>query len=184
MFNMSRADWEFINTFAGWLSGIGTLIAVIVALYIANRSMRPKVRAWVGHRITIGPGSKEPYPELIVFGIVNKGERPLVISQIGWKVGLFKKRHAIQCYDESRSSKLPIRLDYGEGANWYIPLHAGDEPWLESFAKGMLLPNYIVSCFTLRAQFFSSTGYIFSIKPERNLLVKLKKISKKLKEAG
>ena len=184
MFNLSREDWEFINTFAGWFSAIGTLIAVIVALYIANRSIRHKVRAWAGHRISIGPGSNEPYPELIVFGIVNKGERPLVISHIGWKVGLFKKRHAIQRYDESMSSKLPIKLEHGEEANWYIPLNARDEPWLEFFAKGMLLPNYPISCFTLRAQFFSSIGHIFSIKPERGLLGKLRKIGKKLKDTG
>ena len=163
---------------------IGTLIAVVVALYIANRSMRPKIRAWVGHRVSIVPGSKESYPELIVFGIVNKGERSLVISQIGWKVGLLNKRHAIQRYDESMSSKLPISLDYGEEATWYIPLDARDEPWLEFFAKGMLLPKYKVSCLTLRAQFFSTVGHIFSVKPERNFLAKLKKTCANLKRSS
>jgi len=175
MFNLSSADWEFINTFAGWFSAAGTFIAAVVALYIASRSIRPKARVWVGHRIIVGPGSKKPYPEFIVFGIVNQGERPLAISQIGWKVGLLNKRHAIQRYEESMSSKLPINLAHGEEAAWYVPLDARDEPWIERFANGMLMPNYKVSCFTLRAQLFSSVGKIFNVKPERNILVKLKK---------
>ncbi|MBW2596010.1 MAG: hypothetical protein JRC93_08550 [Deltaproteobacteria bacterium] len=180
MFDLSRADWKFINTFAGWFSAAGTLIVAVVALYIANRSIRPKVRVWVGHRISIGPGSKEPYPEFIVFGIVNQGERPLAISQIGWKVGLLNKRHAIQQYEESMSSKLPVYLAHGEEATWYVPLDARVQPWMEFFAKGMLMPNYKVSCLTLRAQFFSSIGQIFSVKPERTLIVKLKETCENL----
>ena len=180
MFDLSSADWEFINTFAGWFSAVGTFIAVVVALYIANRSIRTKARVWVGHRIEIGSGSKEPYPEFIVFGIVNQGERPLAIYQLGWKVGLLNKRHAIQRFEESMSSKLPINLAYGEEAAWYVPLDARDEPWIEHFAKDMFMPNYKVSCFTLRAQFFSSIGKIFNVKPERNLIVKLKETCENL----
>ena len=180
MIGLSKTDWEFINTFAGWVSGVGTFIAVVVALYIANRSIRPKANAWTGHRITIGPGGNEPYPEFLVFGIANKGERPITVSQIGWKVGMINKRYAIQLYDKSMSSKLPIKLDYGEEATWYVPLNLRDKPWIEDFANGMLMPRYKISCFTLRAQFFSSIGHIFTVRPERNLIVKFKGACKKL----
>ena len=180
MIGLSKTDWEFINTFAGWFSAVGTFIVVVVALYLANRSLRPKANPWVGHRITIGPHGNEPYPEFIVFGIVNKGERPITISQIGWKVGVINKRHAIQLYDESMSSKLPIKLDYGEEATWYVPLNLRDQPWIEDFSNGMLMPRYRISCFTLRGQFSSSIGHMFSVKPERNLIVKFKDSCKKL----
>lgn len=152
--DLGNLDWRYINTFAWWFSAAGTFFAASVALYIANRNVKPKARMWVGHRITIGPGSREPYPELLVFGIVNLGERPLRISQIGWKVGLKPKRFAIQRYDEPTSSPMPVTLNHGDEASWYVPLDARDEPWLEYFAKGMLMPNYKISCATLRAQFF------------------------------
>ena len=56
---------------------------------------------------TLGIG--RPYPEFVVFKLVNRGERPLRITQIGWKIGLFRKRYALQLYDQSMS-KLPVDL--------------------------------------------------------------------------
>ena len=37
---MDRATWQFINSFSSWLSAIGTVAAVIVALYLARRDKR------------------------------------------------------------------------------------------------------------------------------------------------
>jgi len=32
---MDRYTWEFINSFAPWVAGIGSILAVIVSLYLA-----------------------------------------------------------------------------------------------------------------------------------------------------
>lgn len=175
LFGIGKAQWEFINSFGNWLSAVGTLAAVWTSLYLANRISTPRAKVMVGHRITVQPGRQGPYPEFILFSLVNTGERTLRINGIGWCVGFRKKRLANQLYDEKSSSSLPIELAHGQEARWLVPLNADEhEPWLSYFAKVMLLPNTRTSCATLRAQFFTSTGHVFVAKPEAGLVDKLR----------
>lgn len=180
LFGISKSEWELINSFANWLSAIGTLAAVAVSLYLASRLSIPTAKLTVGHRIIIEPGMKGQPPEYVLFQIVNTGDRPIRVTGIGWKVGLWKKRQAVQMSEALISSPLPVDLAHGQEAKWFIPLSAREEPWLRYFAKGMLMPNYRVSCFSLRAQAFISTGRIFNVKPESNLLSKLRAACKEL----
>jgi hypothetical protein len=169
--------WNAVGT---WLAGIATFAAVVVSLYLANRLASPKAKLSVGHRIIVEPGVKKPAPEYVLFQIVNTGERPIRVTGIGWKVGFWKKRHAIQMSENLLSSPLPVELSHGQEAKWFVPLAARDEPWLAYFAKGMLFPNCGFSCYSLRAQAFISTGRVFEAKPEINLLSKLRAECKKV----
>jgi hypothetical protein len=173
LFGIGKAQWEIINSFANWLAAIGTIAAVIVSLYLANRSMH-KARLSVGLRILVGPGSTKPYPQYVVFNIVNVGERPLRITNIGWRTGLWKKRHALQLFEESMSSKLPVDLTQGETAQWFVPTTAPDEPWSSYFARGFLSQHPRIALRTLRGQAFSSLGHIFEAEPEPDLISKLR----------
>src|SRR5690348_7809500 len=127
LFGIGKAEWELINSFANWLSAIGTLAAVIVSLWLAQRSA-PKAKLSVGIRAIVGPGSREPFPEYIVFRLTNHGERPLVVTQIGWRWGwLFWKQHAAQLYEPKLGSKLPVELAHGQEASWFIPMRVEGE---------------------------------------------------------
>jgi hypothetical protein len=175
LFGIGKQQWELINSFGNWLSAIGTLAAVWASLYLARSITKPKAKVTVGHRIALQPGQPAPYPEFVLFSIVNTGERPLRVTQIGWRVGAWNKRFAIQQYEERSSSPLPVELSHGQEARWIVPLHADNhEPWLNHFAKRMLLPNARLSCASLRAQFFTSVGHVFYAKPEAVLLEKLR----------
>ena len=164
------------------LSGPDTNFNITIQAVVSadRRSWRPRATVSVGHRIVVTLGDKGKPPELVVFRIVNTGDRPIRVTQIGWRVGLWNRRYAIQMYQENQSSPLPIDLSHGQVGQWNVPLDAplrvGEEPWLEYFAKGMLMPNWRVSCATLRAQFFTSVGEVFVIKPESTLLTKLRRI--------
>ena len=180
LFEISKSQWDLINGFANWFSAAGSFAAAAVALYLANRAAKPSAKVSVGHRILIGPGSTKPYPEFAVFRIVNTGDRPIRVIQLGWKVGLFRKRFAVQMYDVTQSSALPIELAHGQEATWYVPLSASEEPWLEYFAKGMLVPYYRTALWTLRAQMFSSVGYVFESRPEEGLIKRLREACTKV----
>lgn len=181
LFGFGKAQWDLVNGFANWFAAIGSFAAAAVALFIANRSAKPTATLSVGHRILIGPGSTKPYPEFAVFRIVNTGDRPIRIIQIGWRTGLFRKRFAVQMYEPMQSSTLPVDLTHGQEANWYVPLSAREEPWLEYFAKGMLSPHHWVSLHTLKAQAFTSVGYVFETKPEEGLLKRLREACTRVK---
>ncbi len=179
LFGIDKQQWELINSFANWFSAAGAFSAAVVALYLANRAGKPSARVTVGHRILIGEGSKKPYPELIMFKIVNTGDRPIHINQIGWKTGLLKKRFAVQMHDATQSSPLPVELSLGQEASWMVPLNAS-ELWLEIFSRSLLVPHYRVALWTLQGQFFTSIGHIFKVRPEENLLSQLRVACKKV----
>jgi hypothetical protein len=180
LFGITKAHWDMINGFANWFAAVGSFAAAAVALYIANRSAKPTAKLSVGHRILVGPGSTKPYPEFAVFRIVNTGDRPIRVVQIGWRSGLFKKRFAVQMYDQLQSSKLPLDLAHGQEGSWYVSLAAREEPWLEYFAKGMLSPNHQMAVRTLKAQAFTSVGYVFESKSEEGLLKRLREACEKV----
>jgi len=171
LFGIGKEQWQLINSFAPWLSAIGTLSAVVVSLWLSRRGA-PKARLTVGLRIIVGPGSEEPYPEFIVFRIVNEGERPLRITQIGWRWGVWRKQYAVQLFEDAISSKLPVDLAHGQEAQWFVPTQFEDEPWSEHFCKA-LMPDFRENAYTLRAQVFSSVGKAFEAKPEQALVDRL-----------
>ena len=132
---LDKETWQFIITFAPWLSAIGTIVAVFISVYLARRQERMRLEVSAGHRLMITPGQKGPHPEYILIHIVNIGQREVQINNIGWTVGLFKKQrqYAVQVIEPDRlSSPLPVWLRYGEQANYYIPLGKKRE-WLEGF---------------------------------------------------
>lgn len=182
---IDKLTWDLVNGFANWLSAIASIAAAAVALYIANRSARPTAMLSVGHRITIGQGAIAPYPEYAVFRVVNTGDRPIRIVQIGWSIRWPTRRAAVQMFEQSISSKLPIDLSHGQEATWYVPLDAREESWLEYFAKGLLMPHHRISLWSLRAQAFSSVGFVFTARPEHGLVRRLKEACGRLaKSAG
>lgn len=179
-FGIDSSRWDLLNGFANWFAAMGSFAAAAVALYLANRSSRPSAKVWVGHRLLIGGGFTKPYPEFVVFNIVNTGDRPIRVNSIGWKVGLFRKRHAMQNHDAAQSSPLPIELTHGQEASWYVPFSTKDEPWSDYFAAGMLMPHYRTALWTVRARFFTSVGYVFDTRPEESLLKPLRVACEKM----
>jgi hypothetical protein len=172
---IDKAQWELLNSFANWFAAIGSFAAAGVALYLANRSAKPRAQVNVGYRVMVTPGEKGPYPEYVMFRIVNTGDRPIRITQIGWKTGLFRKRFAIQTFEPLPiSSNLPIEITHGQDASWFIPLSGQGQPWLDRFAKKMLCTPHQVALWTIKAQFFSSVGYTFETKIEEGLRQKFK----------
>lgn len=174
LFGIPKPQWEIIAALATALSATASFAAVWVALHLAKRVSIPKVKFTVGHRVMVTQGEKGPYPEYVLFNVVNTGERIIRISQIGWRVGLLKKRFAIQTFDPRYSSKLPVELTHGQEANYFVPLADQEEPWLAHFAKRMMMPNRRTSCATLRATLITSVGNQFIVKPQRNLVSKLR----------
>jgi len=108
LFGISKSYWDMLNGFANWFAAASSFLAAGMALYIANRSAKPSAKLSVGHRIIFGQGGAKPYPEFAVFRIVNTGDRPIRIIQLGWKVGLIRKRYAIQMHEAMQSSHYQL----------------------------------------------------------------------------
>lgn len=169
----SQDTWRFINTFAPWLSAAGTFSAVALSLYLARRDKNVRLKVSAGHRIIVGPGSREPYPEYLSIYVVNIGHRDAQVINIGWKVGLFKKQYAVQStMNDGMSSNIPVRLRDGDEAKFLIPLN-NETNWLKDFGNKMLPPFPRLNSHFIKIQAHTSLGETFEAKIEKSLRKKL-----------
>src|SRR5688572_17908988 len=86
---------EFAGQLATWLSAIGTIAAVVVALYLARARDRITLRLHAYTILLFSPGNDE-VPEFVSIEVTNVGRRTATVSQIGWRFGVLRKRHAVQ----------------------------------------------------------------------------------------
>ena len=113
-----RETWRFINSFAPWLSALGTSAAVIVSLYLARRGARLSVRISANIVKLTEPDS----PEYLRIAVVNRGFRDVPVAGIVWKRWLLGKQvWVVLPPDDAHSTKLPKRLQYGEEAQFFFP---------------------------------------------------------------
>ena len=100
----NRETWEFINSFAPWFSGLGTLCAVLVSLYLALRTSRPRVlvSSSIARVIPTGRRLKDG-AEFFKIHVVNHGFRDVVVSGIMWEAKSLAKT-IVRCCSARRPS--------------------------------------------------------------------------------
>lgn len=179
---MDTETWRFINTFAPWLSAIGTILAVISSLYLAYAEKPVKLEIRAGRRVIITQGAKGKFPEFFYIDAINTGHRIVTITNISWKKGFFKKQHAVQVTPKNiYSSDMPIKISDGEEAKWLVPLDK-EENWVECFSRDFLLPKPKWNLFWLKLQIHTSTGKTFKTRIEKDLKKVLLEECKKQQE--
>jgi len=171
---MDIETWKFINTFAPWLSALGTLLAVIISLYLALAEKPIKLKVRVGHRIMIEQGGEGKPPDFLYISAINIGHRITAINNISWKIGFWKKQYAVQLIDDNLlySSNIPVKINDGEEAKWFIPLDIKDN-WIERFSRDFLMPHPRWNLLWLKLQIHTSVGKTFETRIEKGLQNKL-----------
>ncbi len=168
---LDQETWRFINTFAPWLSAIGTIAAVVVSLYLARRSVRTDVRVFAAIMNLISPGQKlADSPEFFQIRAVNHGFREVVIQGIMWQLrGLKSQAYVVIPPVDPYSTKLPVRLQCGEQAQFMFSTTS-----FRNDAESLLLKlkdSRSVSSATrrLRVGVYSSTGQEFLARLDKRL---------------
>lgn len=122
--------WVAIGT---WLASLATLGASIVALYLARRVERIRLKVHVGIReLILGDGS--PARQHVCIDVTNLGDQPVTVNSVGWAVGKGKRRkYCLQPVSGIYTSHYPIELDHGKNANFMVSFN--DMPsWVQEFA--------------------------------------------------
>ena len=160
--------WMVVGT---WVAGLATLLAVMTALYLAKNVEKVRLRISVGIREVV-PGDGSP-AEYVWFDVTNVGQRPVTITGVGWVIGKRKKRkNYFQPLSGSWTKQCPAELTHGQNANFTVSL--SDMPnWASDFAEFINDPSG-QSLKTLKAQIFTSVGQTFEVKPESNLIDRLR----------
>lgn len=114
--------WEVIrkwNSFAPWLSGIGSLSAVVVTLWLLRREKFVRLLVETGYGTTFFGN-----PAVIVT-VTNIGVRKATIKDIYIKAGAFRPVADVLLPDQLQSSpKLPESLDDGEFTQISVEMEA------------------------------------------------------------
>ncbi|NLY44633.1 MAG: hypothetical protein GX053_01370 [Tissierella sp.] len=76
-----------LGNIADWLSAIGTLSAVIVALYLANREHKPRAKVTAKYSHIVYDTGIERVPYAICVDIANIGSMPIYLKECTFKVG-------------------------------------------------------------------------------------------------
>jgi hypothetical protein len=151
--------WEFINTFAPWLSAAATICAVVLSLYLAFIRNRPKLRVRATHVVIVEQGGMAPYPSYVLINVVNVGDKRVRVTGIGWEFGVWRwKGSGVQLPNiDNVSNKVPLELEQGQEGNWFIP----SDNWCDGIARKFLLPHWRWNLVTMRVWVSTAAGLTF-----------------------
>jgi hypothetical protein len=153
------------GTAADWVSGIGSLAAAIVALYMAYDAKKVRLRGHAGHRTIIGGGM----PQVEVFNVsaTNISQRPTKITNISFSMGIFFwRRYGIITFMQGAYSHgIPRDLTDGDNGSWSVDL-GPDEDWIQDLVDKFKMNWLDVQ--TLRIFVHTSNGGSTKLVPERS----------------
>ena len=163
------ANWGSI---ADWFSGFGSLSASLVALHIARRSVRIKLKGYCGIRVVIGAGEVQ----LLSITVTNVCTRPVTITNLGIRIRNEEPREAcILATRDTYSVGVPHQLNDGDSAQFGIQIGPNDR-WFRDLIRTMRLKEYDLAY--IRFVVITSHGYELVLVPEANVTEKLKELIK------
>jgi hypothetical protein len=160
MLNLSEINWGSV---ADWFSGLGSLSAAMVALYLAKSAERIRLRGYCGLRVIVAQAMA---PQDKVFqSVTNFGTRATVINNISIRVGWFNRRHAIiTVVKDQYSVGVPYTFSDGQEGHWGIPLDK-DKKWLVDLIDGFVVTRSDVN--SLRFFVHTNHGETLALRPEK-----------------
>lgn len=172
----SEETLRILEVLGVWVASIGTLAAVVVSLWLARKGYAIRLRPRVSHRIYVPPGGAS-HSEVILIEVTNKGLRQAQLMGLGWRTGLFsfgpcRRREAYQTVDvRVGNSSLPVELSDGQVAIYMIPATAATgEDWYAGLAE---IAGSWLRRRTLRLLAWTSTGEMFTARPESSFMKQL-----------
>jgi hypothetical protein len=166
--------WNAVGT---WVAGIATFAAVLVSLHLASRNERVQLKVFAGLRHVIRGDGTRPEEHLNI-GVTNLGDRSVTVNTVGWAVGKRKKRmYCIQPVSGPWTAQYPTELQHGKQASFMVSFNHNPS-WLTDFANGFLKSVSDKEIDTLVAQIHTSVGQTIEVKPEKDLVERLRKARK------
>lgn len=161
----------WVTAIAESFSAIGTVAAVIVALWLARRDerLRLRIRVVVGGIVTRGqPVAETATPPVLWIKVTNIGRRPAEVAAIGWQLGVVRRRRFVAIIDpDAVSSRLPTRLEDGQVAHYMPPL----KPFVDTMADEIRGHRWkALGLRSLRLLVDTSGGKTFVVRPDPGLV--------------
>jgi len=155
-----RETWRFINTFAPWLSALGTIAAVATSLYLAQRDRRINLKVRASLRIQFIQGGGRGHGDRFVsLNIANRGRRPAMITGVGFRFGEVRRQEFLP--PSPQGTPIPVKLEDGDEAAYLYPLDDFCAGLFGSIPPKLFCPFPSVRLRSARAIVATSVGKAF-----------------------
>lgn len=183
LLGLTKEQWDLSYTLATWVSAFASFLAVAVALWLASRQNRHRAKVTIKSVIVFNvPRTGDP-ERYVQFNVVNTGDRPIKITQIGWASGVFRKTNVVQHFTREKSSSMSIELAHGQNATWLVPVDQfGQFSWENDIAAKLLQPAGVLPIFTLRGVVSTTVGRAFAARPDSTIRERLAKALARISE--
>jgi hypothetical protein len=173
-----------------WLTAIGTIGAVWAALHLANRDNTLRLRAFATVGLIVGgpnPASTvAEAPRYVWIHVTNAGRRTAYLTNIGWRSGAVRQgvpwvgyRHFVQSYLPGSGPQLPLKLEDGQTAQWWLPL----DEWMDNNSASMSKSPAWLHMRTTCLQVFTSAGPTLTVKIGSSLRDKMTAVAEEKQAA-
>lgn len=165
---LSNSDLiNLIGASGNWISAIVSFFAVLVALYLARRSERVKLKATVGNRVIVS-GLHSTITKCLMISVTNVGSRTVYVKSFSISIGrLWKKSSAIV-----KDTEGVRKIEYGETTALIISYEQYPN-WQRELIQDLVKDE---SLNTLYFSINTSVGYVKSVKPEKAFLKGIKRL--------
>lgn len=158
MCSLIHLDWQLINSFSGWFSAAGTILAVVVSLYISFSARSTKIAVTSGVYVFNEDDRDVQYLGIFVQNVGFRAFYINNVSCISIRVGWFRKRHigiGINHINFTKSSAFPCMIGEGEQAKLFVRLHDEESRWIDGLKQDLLKRSCLNS---LKVVVFPSIG--------------------------
>ena len=174
---MSFDQWIQIAMASGsWVAALGTILAAGVALWLARRSEKVRLKAHVRFDRAFDD-SPPAATRCLVIRVTNKGERTVTINSTDWCLGKSDRAY-INKLSQSSRDQLGKKLEYGETATFVLEESSVAE-WsgqtLRQLASHLVEDGFSdESLKKLRVRIHTSVGHTENVAPDKQVLKELR----------
>ena len=141
---MSESDWRFWQLIISAMAAVGTVGAVIVALYLARRSRRPQLR--VRARLEEFTSEDLNSGRRVNVWVTNTGPLPVTLRGPAWKVGFLWKQVKSQPVPSDRyNDAFGKKLCFGDQVGYSL-----EESDFKERVVGQMDPKWSRGLFGIR----------------------------------
>lgn len=123
---LSCATWDCINSFANWLSAIGTILISGLALWLSVRDRLVNLAADISVGLVPGNDSSSLDRQVFVLSFTNAGVRPVTVTNHVWRLPLRRKVMIMFPHLDPTvgrlCTQLPVELTDGKSGHAFYPI--------------------------------------------------------------
>jgi len=155
--NLSCATWECINSFAAWLSALGTILITGLALWLSVKDRMVNVKAVLSLGLVAGNDPRLLDTPVYALSITNVGPRPVTVTNHYWYLPFVKGLVVLLPQMDPElgglCSRLPFEITDGKEGHAFYPcdfFSKLDEPEKFLFHKNPLTAWLRIHFFKVR----------------------------------